>query len=90
MTPRLLSAGVWGTVALSLAGVWLLVARPLCEGRPVAGAVWTAAARNDAVVGAVLLVAGVAGILGQLAFALREVGTDPIQGAGVVPERRER
>lgn|GEM_PF-4577366 len=94
-TPRLtslMSAGLWGTVVLTLGGVWLLVGRVLVAGRPAAGAVWTAAARNDVVVGAVLILVGSAGIFTQVAFGLRDAlaaGTRRADGApGADPAER--
>lgn len=72
MSGRLATRGFWGTVTLSLGGVWLLVA-PNWVGRQAAGAPWATATRNDVAVGATLLVIGFAGMFAQVAFGLRDL-----------------
>ena len=74
------SPGFVGTALLALAGVWLLAA-PAWLGDQAAGSPWTAAMRNDVVVGAVLLAVSLAGLFAQVAFALRDL-------AAPAPERR--
>jgi hypothetical protein len=73
-----------GSAVLALIGVWLLVA-PAWLGDQVAGSPWTAATRNDVVVGAVLLGVSLVGLFAQVAFALRDL-TAVRPGRGAAPE----
>jgi drug/metabolite transporter (DMT)-like permease len=58
--PRL-SPAIWGTVAIALTGVWLLLS-PQAAGDQPAGAPWTAATINAVVVGGTLLLTGAAAV----------------------------
>lgn len=67
--PRV-SPGIWGTVLLFLAGLWVLMA-PYFVGYQVPGHPWRNPGRNDVVVGAALALASILGLLLQIAFWLQ-------------------
>ncbi|MDP9845463.1 SPW repeat domain-containing protein [Streptosporangium lutulentum] len=58
--------GIIGIGLLFVTGIWL-VAAPFVTGRQPDGATWTAATRNDVIVGAVLALLGFTGFFTVLA-----------------------
>ncbi len=78
MKVRIASAGWVGTVLLTLAGVWLLLAPAWVGYQPSSGHL-LAATRNDLTVGAVLLLSGVLGLFAQAAFGVRDLAADDIE-----------
>ncbi|MGH3151783.1 MAG: hypothetical protein ACRDOB_13810 [Streptosporangiaceae bacterium] len=70
-----------GLVIIFVAGAWV-VAAPFAMRYQPAGAPWTAAARMDVAVGAVLAAAGLAGFLAGLAGRVRELYAEAGQRAG--------
>jgi hypothetical protein len=68
-------AGIAGVVVIFGTGLWLLAAPFALRCQP-AGAGWTGATRTDVITGAVLAVAGFAGVFGVIAGRVRELYAD--------------
>jgi hypothetical protein len=67
--------GLGGVIAVLAAGLWL-VAAPFAVGYQQAGAGWTGATKTDVIAGALLAVAGFAGLFGVTAGRVTELYAD--------------
>lgn len=69
---RLISPGIYALVLLFLGGIWLAVSPFAMQSQP-AGAIWKNFTINNIVIGAILIGVSLIGIVGYIAFALRDL-----------------